>query len=303
MYDLIIIGLGPAGLTAGIYAARYKINTLLVGEKPGGQATDAYIIENYPGIPDIPGVELLARFKKHLEKFKLPIKQEIVKGIKKINSAFEVVTEKNKYQTKTVIFASGTERRKLQIPGEKELLGKGVGFCATCDAFFFREKTTAVVGGADSAVTAALQLAEVGKKVYLVFRTDKLTAIPAWVERVKENPKIELIPKSNVLKIKGENKVESIELDKPHQDKKELKVDGVFIEIGAEPISNLIKPLGVKTDQKGYIKVNEAQETNIAGLFAAGDATTGSNKLQQIVTAAAEGAIAASSVFKYLKKN
>lgn len=301
MYDTIIIGAGPAGISAGIYAARYKINTILFGEKLGGQATEAYEIDNYPGIPGVSGIELMNKFRDHLKRFNIPINQERVESIKKNGNTFETKTNKDSYQSKSLILALGAERKRLEIPGEKELLGKGVGYCATCDAFFFKDKITAVVGGANSAVTSAVQLAKVCKKVYLIYRKDEMTAEPVWIEVAQNEPKIELISKTNVTKINGTSKVESIELDKKHNGSNELPVDGVFIEIGSVPLSDLVKPLEAVINEKGFIVIDAGQATNVPGLFAAGDSTTGSNGFQQIITASAEGSIAANSVFKYLR--
>jgi thioredoxin reductase (NADPH) len=301
MYDVIIIGSGPAGICAGIYSAIYKLNALVIGEKPGGYATDAFQIKNYPGIPDVKGLDLMAKFETHINKLGVKPKTESVERITKDKKSFEVTTDKNKYQSKSIIIATGTERRKLNIPGEKELMGKGVAFCATCDAFFFKDKITAVIGGSDSALTSALQLAEYAKKVYIIFRKDTPTAIPTWIEKVKSNPKIVLVPKANLTKIIGKEKVEQIVLDNKFNNSDTLQVDGVFIEIGTTPLVELLSHLKVELDDKNFIKVNHAQATNIDGVFAAGDATTGSNKFQQIITAASEGAIAANSTFKYIK--
>jgi len=301
MYDLIIIGSGPAGISAGIYSAIYKLNALIIGEKSGGYAADAYKIINYPGMSEISGLELMQKFAKHLQKFNVPTKTEVVNKISKLKNGFKIITDKLSYQSKTVILATGSERRRLHIPGENELTGKGVAYCATCDAFFFKDKITAVIGGADSALTSALHLAETAKKVYLIYRKENPTALPAWIEKVKNNPKIELIAKTNIKKIIGENKVEAIELDKSYQNKNILPLDGVFIEIGSVPLTNIVGSLGVNIDNEGFVKVKENQETNISGFFAAGDVTTGSNKLEQIITASAEGAVAANSVFKNIK--
>ena len=301
MYDLIIIGTGPAGYTAGIYSAVYKLNTLVLGYKPGGYAADAFKILNYPGYPEISGIELMNKFKLHMEKLNVPLKNEHVISINHNKNSFIVITENNKYETKSIILASGSERRSLHIPGEKEFIGKGVAFCATCDAIFFKNKTTAVIGGSDSALTAAIQLSEICKHVYLIFRKDNPTGLPKWIEQINKTKNVSIIPKTNVTKIIGHEHVEKIGLDKPFNESSELKVDGVFIEIGAAPLTSLLKNLNVKIDRKGFIEVNNAEETSIKGIFASGDVTNGSNNFEQIVTAASEGAIAANSVFKYIQ--
>jgi len=303
MYDLIIIGLGPAGISAGIYAARYKLNTLIIGSKPGGYATDASEIDNYPGLPGLSGIELMKKFSDHLNKFKLPSKTDLVKNIIKTKNGFDVITEKEKFSTKAVVIACGTARRRLEIPGESEFMGKGVAFCATCDAFFFRDKNVAIIGGADAALTAALELSHFASKVYLIYRKDTPSAVPELIDRVEKNSKIVLIPNTNLTKIIGNKKVEKIILDKAYQGKNELPLEGVFIEIGSIPLTDLIRGIDVKMDQQGFIIVDSTQQTNIEGIFAAGDSTTGSNKFQQIITACAEGAVASNSVFKYIKNN
>lgn len=303
-YDLIIVGSGPAGMSAAMYAARFKLNALLIGEKMGGYATDAYKIENYPGVPEkLSGLDLMLRFKKQLDQFDVPLKTAIVKEIKKTKSGFAIETDKDKFESKALILALGTERKKLKIPGEEEFLGKGVAYCATCDAFFFKDKTVAVAGGANSAFTSALQLAEVAKQVYIIYRGENPTAFPDWVTQVKKNKKITAINNTNIVEIKGDKKVSEIVLDKPFGGKKNLAVDGIFVEIGAAPVGYLIKNLNLKTDDKGYIQVDGSQSTNVKGIFAAGDTTTGSNKFQQIITAASEGAVATSSAYRYLQGN
>lgn len=299
-YDLIIIGAGPAGLSASIYASRYKLNHLVLGAVTGGQMTEIYDIENYPGFPSISGQEIIAKFREHAENFGVKIKNESVVSMKKDGGLFELVTAGNTYKTKTVIMAMGAEYRRINIPGEKEFTGKGVSYCATCDAFFFRNKTVAVVGGGNSAVVVALELADVVSKVYIIYR-NKLSADPSWIEKMEHNPKIEKVPETQIIEIKGEGKVEKIVLDKPFNDKTTLPIDGVFVEIGSEPGVSLANKLGVATDDGNYIKVDEGMATNIPGIFAAGDITSGSNKFRQVITACSEGAIAANGVYKLLK--
>jgi thioredoxin reductase (NADPH) len=299
MYDLIIIGAGPAGLTASIYASRYRIGHLLIGSQLGGAMSLASSVENYPGFKKITGGELT---KKMVEQVK-GLGGEIINGnVIQIHHAraFKICTESGReYEARALILATGTQRRKLNIPGETEYLGRGVSYCATCDAAFFKDKTVVVIGGSNSAAQAALHLAGFAKKVYLVYRRKPLRAEPIWVERIKKNNSIEVVYNVNVTKILGDGmKVTKIEWDK---DKKGLAVEGIFVEIGGVPGADLVKPLGVELDEKGYIKVGSDMSTNIAGVFAAGDVANAAGELQQIVTAASEGAIAATSVYKYLK--
>jgi thioredoxin reductase (NADPH) len=302
IYDLIIIGAGPAGLSASIYASRYKLNHLLLGTMIGGQVSEIRNLENWPGDISVSGFDLLSRFVEHAKSLGVTPQNESVVSVKKNDDgSFEVVTGKDTHKTRAVIMAMGTEYRKMNIPGEKELTGKGVSYCATCDAMFFRDKVVSVIGGGNSAVTAALGLSDFASKVYLIYRGDRFPAEPIWLEKLANNPKIEAIKNTNIIEIKGEQKVEKVILDKAHNDKTYLETDGVFVEIGSDPGVELARTLGVEIDEQGYIKVNADMSTNIFGIFAAGDITTGSNKFRQIITASAEGAVAANGAYKMLK--
>jgi thioredoxin reductase (NADPH) len=302
LYDLIIIGAGPAGLTASIYASRYKLNHLLLGATIGGQINEIRQLENWPGDISVSGFDLLSRFVEHAKSLGVSPQNESVVSVKKnAENIFEVETGKNTHKTRAVIMAMGTEYRKMNIPGEKKLTGRGVSYCATCDAMFFREKVVSVIGGGNSAVTAALGLSDFASKVYLIYRGDRFPAEPIWLDKLAANSKIEPIKNTNVIEIKGEQKVEKIILDKAYNDKTYLETDGVFVEIGSDPGVELAERLGVETDEQGFIKVNADMSTNVPGVFAAGDITTGSNKFRQIITATAEGAVAANGAYKMLK--
>lgn len=299
-YDLIIIGSGPAGLAAGIYAARYKMNFLVIGKSPGGTMADSYDIENYPGFENvIPGHELSDKMVKQLRRLGHEVKIDSIREIKKKKDQFLMSGNTGAYTAKKILLALGMEKVKLNIPGEAELEGKGVSYCATCDGYFYKEKSVAVVGGGDSAAKAALHLSDITKKVYMIVRRDALRAEPAWQESIKKAKNIEVIYEANIKEIKGTDKVESVVLDKKDR---ELKVDGVFIEIGQTPQSDIIKQVNVKTDEKGLIVTAPNQKTSARSVWAAGDITTGSNKLRQITTACAEGAVAAVDIFTELKK-
>jgi thioredoxin reductase (NADPH) len=302
MKDLIIIGAGPAGLGASIYASRYKLDHVVIGREVGGQVTEASAIENWAGELSITGQDLMNKFRKHAESFGTEIVEAEVDGIKKIEGGFEVFCESNgkKYEAKTIILALGMKARKLDIPGEDKFIGKGVSFCATCDAMFFRGKDVAVVGGGDSAATASLHLADFANKVYLVYPKDDVRFDPSWAQKMNENPKIEQVKCSKVVEIKGGQSVEGMvcEVDGAQKD---LQIQGVFIEIGSIPGVELAHEIGVKTDEQNYIHVTEDQQTNVENVFAAGDVTTNSNKFRQIITAVAEGSIAAGSVYRKLK--
>ncbi|MFA7319636.1 MAG: FAD-dependent oxidoreductase [Parcubacteria group bacterium] len=304
IYDLIIIGTGPAGLTASIYASRYKLEHLIFGAESGGQMNEIYDIENWPGDTRLSGHDLIARFVSHTENYGVKVQREAVGFIRKNSEGlFEIETSREIYLAKAIILSMGAKARKMDIPGEKEFTGRGVSYCATCDAMFFRGKTVAVVGGGNSAATVALELSDFATKVYLVSTEERLAAEPAWLEKMANDPKIELIKGTKVLEIKGADVVEKIVLDRVYDDKTSLAVDGVFIEVGTEPGVELAQKIGVAIDAQNYIQVKEDMSTNIEGCFAAGDITTGSNKFRQVLTAAAEGAIAANGVYKKIKLN
>ncbi|MEI7891281.1 MAG: FAD-dependent oxidoreductase [bacterium] len=301
MYDLIIIGAGPAGLGASIYASRYKLNHLIIGTDIGGQVTEASEIENWAGIESISGKDLMEKFAAQAKHLGGIIIADAVNAISKEHDFFEVSTaDGKKYQTKTIILALGMKARKMNIPGEDKFLGKGVSYCATCDAMFFRGKDVAVIGGGDAAATAALHLAEFANSVHLLYKEGTKTFEPAWDQKMAKNGKIACSTFTSVKNVIGNEKVEALEYEIGDQ-KKELQVQGVFIEIGSVPGVVVAQNLGVRTDEQGYIFVDQAQATNIENVYAAGDATTGSNKFRQIITAVAEGAVSAGSVYKKLK--
>jgi len=301
IFDLIIIGSGPAGLAASIYASRYKIGHLVIGKEPGGQAIEAHNIENWPGTLSISGFELTQKMREHAEKLGAEIVMDSVSNISSGVDGFGITAHAAQYKAKNIILALGMEYRKLSIPGENEFTGKGVSYCPTCDAAFFRDKVVAVVGGGNSAASAAQLLSEYANKVYLAYRGEKLKIDPAYLENFSKNEKIEIVLSTNVKEIRGNMTVEKIILDREHKGSDELAVQGVFIEIGSEPGVELPKQLGVNLDEQGFIIAGPDQGTNIPGIWAAGDATTRSNKLRQILTAAAEGAVAAASVYKKLE--
>ncbi len=302
VFDTAIVGSGPAGYSASIYASRYNMSNVVFGKLPGGTASEAHMICNYPGFEEIKGFDLGEKFFNHAKSFGAEIALKSVEDIKKEGDIFRIFTDsKEEYLSKTVILATGTKRRHLSVPGEDKYLGKGISYCATCDANFFKNKVVAVVGGNNAATTASLLLSEVAEKVYLIYRGDKLKGDQKWVEGVMKNQKIEVVFNMLVIGVDGDGShLEKIKLNRELNGVKELNVDGLFIEIGAEPNADLPIKLGLETDEGGYIKVNEDQSTSMEGIWAAGDMTTNSNKFQQIVTAVSEGAVAANSVYKYL---
>lgn len=293
-YELAIIGAGPAGYSAAIYAVRAGIKTLVLDKGfGGGLASISPNIENYAGFESISGMDLAEKMKKHASKYtKINLNEEVEDIVKK-DDGFEIKTNKKKYKLKAIIICTGTEYRKLNTPGERELVGKGVSYCATCDGFFFKDKIVAVVGGGNSALIEAIYLKQIGcREVYVIHRRDQLRAEKAYVnEAIKKGVKI--IYNTHVEEIKGKNRVDFLEVhDVKTNTKSKINLDGVFISIGEEPQNKLAKKLGVKLDEKGFIIVDRQMRTNIKGLYAAGDITGG---LRQVVTAAAEGAIAALS--------
>lgn len=303
IYDLIIIGAGPAGITASIYASRFKINHLLIGEIPGGLITEAHSVCNFPGDNKINGFDLMQKMQGHAKELGAEIKEmERVVEIKKEGDEFSLKTESGQnFLAKNILLAIGTKHRKLNIADEEKYLGRGLAYCATCDAMFFRDKIVAVVGGGNSAMTAALYLAEVAQKVYLLVKGDELNGEMVWAEQTEKNPKIEIKYQSEVLKLKGENKLEGLDL-KVKEEIQDLVLDGLFIEIGTQPDPLLIEQLGLETD-RGYIKVDIAQKTNVPGVWSAGDITTNSNSVRQVITACSEGAVATQDIFTVLQKN
>jgi thioredoxin reductase (NADPH) len=298
IYDVIIIGAGPAGITAGIYAKNFGLDSLIIGEEVGGLINTAYKVENYPGIFDISGKDLTKEFEKHRRYLKVPLKRERVELINKDKEGFKVFTRKNEYQTKTIVLAFGTDVKKLDIKNIEKFESKGVSYRADDSAFLYKDKTVAVVGGANAAVMSAVMFAKKAKKVYLIYRKDKLRADELWIQRVRKLKNVDVIYKANIVEVKGKSRLEKVVLD----NKKELELNGVLVEVGCVPTTYLIRGLGIKTSEKGYIKVDQSQTTNIKGVFAAGDATTGSDEFRQIVSACSEAAIAVLGVFNFLKK-
>lgn len=300
VYDLIIIGAGPSGLSASIYASRYKLDHLVIGSEIGGQVVEAWEIENYPGLGKISGKELMEKFRNQAEGFGVKIAQATVIKVNKKDDIFEILCEDKKtYLSKNILFALGMKPKRANILGEDKFVGKGVSYCATCDAMFFRGKEVVVVGGGDSAATAALYMADFASKVYFSYRGE-LRCEPSWCENIKNNPKIEALPGSVISEIKGDKKVSSVTYE-VNGEKKELPVEGVFIEVGTFPGVIIAKELGIKMDEQDYIIVDQTQATNVENVYAAGDVTTGSNKFRQIATAVAEGAVAVGAIYKKLK--
>lgn len=308
-YDFIILGAGGTGLAAGMYAARLGLKTLILGashgsELPiGGVITTTNVVENYPGFIRLTGSELADNLRKHAESYDLvTIKEERADEVKKHGKGFTVKTSSSSYESKTILFATGTKWRKLEVPGSSEFENKGIAYCALCDSPLYRNKIVGVVGGSDSAAKDALLLAEHAKKVYIIYRGDKIRAEPINLQRIEKNKKIEIINNSNVTEVSGSQFLEKVILDKPFNGSKELKLDGLFIAIGHIVLSDLAKPLGVKLNEKGEIIIDHrTSETNVHGIFAAGDVAD--KPFKQAITGVAEGCTAAYSAYEYITKS
>ena len=300
IYDLAILGAGPAGICAAIYATRAKLNTIWLDKKfvQGGQIVDTYEVDNYPGLPGITGLDLGEAMAGHAEKLGMKPQREPVRSIEAEQGIKVIRTKKNEYRARAVIIACGATHRHLGIPGEEELSGMGVSYCATCDAAFFQDRTVVVVGGGNVAVEDAILLSRTCKKVYLVHRRDELRAEKILQESLFACKNVELIWDSIPLSIEGTDKVETLKIqNKKTQEESFIETDGVFIAVGIVPGTEKFKDL-VKLDEAGYIVAGEDGITSEPGIFAAGDIRT--KNLRQVVTAVADGANAVASVQRYL---
>jgi len=302
MHDLIIIGAGPAGLSAAIYAARAELDYVLIEENfvNGGQIIDTYEIDNYPGIPGISGMDLAQKMADHAEKLGAEVVNAAVEGLDLTGDVKKVMTDEGTFEAKAVIIASGASHSHLGVPGEEELSGHGVSYCATCDGAFYRGKTTVVVGGGDVAVEDAIFLARGCEKVYVVHRRDELRAVKTLQTALFALPNVEMVWDSNLKSINdgGDGKVTSVTVvNKYDKSERVIDADGVFIAVGITPRSGFVGT-GIETNAGGYIVAGETCETSIPGVFAAGDVRA--KQLRQVVTAVADGANAVTSVQRYL---
>ncbi len=295
-YDLIVLGGGPTAIGCAIYAARFALDVLVVGKIFGGLIATTHLVENYPGITSTSGQGLMDMFKEHMNSLSIPYITDEIRSIENVDDHFILHSFFQKFKAKSVVIATGSERKKLGIPGEADFAGRGVSYCATCDGPFYKDKTVCVVGGSDSAAKEALFLSQNVKKVYIIYRGEEIRAEPINKKRVEENHKIEIIYRTNIVEIKGDNTVKSVIFDNGT----EFEVDGVFIEVGSIPNSDLAKRIGVKTNKKDEIIINRKSETNIPGIFAAGDVADAPFK--QAITGVAEGVVAAYSAFDYVKE-
>lgn len=301
MYDIIIIGSGPAGLSAAIYAQRACLDTIVIEKNgiSGGQVLNTWEVDNYPGFPGVTGFELSRQFREHANKLGARVVQDEVVQVELSGNVKKVVCEEETYEARCVILASGAHHRTLEVPGEEELRGAGVSYCATCDGAFFRGRTVAVVGGGDAALEDAIFLARMCEKVYIVHRRDKLRGAKRLQEHLQALENIEFVWNSETVAIEGDAQVEALRLRQTKTgEERRLDVEGVFIAVGIAPESELYAGQ-LELDEQGYIRADESGQTSVPGVFAAGDVRT--KALRQILTAASDGANCVASAERYLQ--
>ena len=303
VYDTIIVGGGVSGLAAGVYCGRFRMKTLIIGDAPGGVLALAGDVENYPGFEKISGLDLALKIRDHALKHEgVEARDGKVTKIQKCGEGcFKVQKGDEHFHTKTIIFATGTEWRKLGVPGEQEYSSKGVHYCALCDAPLYRDKIIAIAGGSDGAAKEALIASEHAKQIYVIMRGGELRAEPINTQRVLANKKIVLIPNNEVAEIKGEKFVNKLILKNDYNGSKELAADGIFVSIGHIPLTSLAKEVGVKTNERDEIIIDQDGNTNIPGFFAAGDVC--SRRFKQAITGVGEGVTAAYSAYHYIGEN
>ena len=297
-YELIIVGAGPAGITAGVYAARKRMYVLIITGDIGGQTSLSWDIENYLGYQFITGPELVEKFKEHLDQFEVKVKEdEKVTTIEKAGDIINIKTDKGDYTAKTAIIASGRRPRKLGVQGEDDFKNKGITYCATCDAPLFAGMDVAVIGGGNAGLDATLQLIKIAKKIYLIEAESQLSADRIMIQKAQESGKVSVYTDTKVKRIYGEQLVQGMEIVGGEKEE-DIPVGGIFVEIGSVPASEFI--MGVEKNERGEIIVNCSCETNVPGIFAAGDVTDVFAK--QIIVACGEGAKAAIAAFDYLNR-
>ncbi|MBL7157701.1 MAG: FAD-dependent oxidoreductase [Candidatus Omnitrophica bacterium] len=304
IYDLIIIGAGPAGITASVYAARKRINFLVISKDIGGQTAWSGDIENYTGYQFVTGADLVTKFEEHMKKYNVPLKEEGVLELKKKGDSISIKTNKGAYETKTAIVASGKYSKELGVPGEKEFKNKGVTYCATCDGPIFAGKDVAVIGGGNAGLDATLQLMKIAKHVHLINITPELTGDKIMQDKVEGAGNVTILNNTRVTEVMGDKMVTGIKIKvylpagRENEKEKTLTLQGIFVEIGLMPNSDFAKELD--KNKKGEIKINSFNETNVPGIFAAGDVTDIPAK--QIIIAAGEGSKALLNAFSFLSR-
>jgi thioredoxin reductase (NADPH) len=300
-YDVIVIGGGVAGFSAAMYAGRMKMKTQVIVETRGGTIILTNSITNWPGIKSTDGMSLASQIESHAKEYGPDIVDGKAVKAQKTDSGFSITTAEDKtYEGKSLIIATGATPRKLGVPGEKEFEGKGVHTCALCDGFFYKDKKIAVIGGSDSAAKEALLLTQWAKKVYIIYRKEHIRAEPINLEKVHSNEKIEIINNTNVTEFIGTEKLEKLMLDTEYNGSKEFPIEGVFVEIGHNPNSDLAAQLGAELDSKGQIIIDREAKTNVEGLFAAGDVVN--TIFKQAIVGSGEAVLAAYSAYEYVSK-
>lgn len=311
MYDVIIVGAGSAGMAAGIYSVRFGLKTLVLGKVVGGLLNESHNVENYPGYASIPGLDLMMKFKEHCDHLNVPIKEEWVTAAQSLPSdgkhgtLYRITAEdetgvKHEYTGRTLILAMGTKHRKLGAKNEEKLSGRGVSYCATCDAAFYKNVPVAIIGGGDSAAQAGDLVAQFASHVFMLVRKDKMRAEPINVQRLEQNPKVTIIYNTNALEALGDKMLTGIKLSTPYNGSDVLPVEGMFIEIGHDVQSELAAQLGVELNDHGEIKIDAQSQTNLPGVYAAGDVAD--RPYKQAITGVAEGVIAAFGAYSLVKK-
>ena len=300
--DVLIVGQGASGYAAALYAARYQMRPVVFGATFGGETATGGLIENYPGYAEIDGFDLMMKFREQVEKYEVPIIGEDIVSAVSGDDCFEVTTnEGNVYTGASIVLAVGRERRKLGLEHEDEWTGRGVSFCSTCDAPLHRGNAVGVVGGGDAAVKGAVLLSKYADKVYIIYRRDRFTRPEAAnLRQLESRPNVETLFNTTVVELTGENGLSGVVLDRPYEASSELALDGIFIEIGADPRIDLAGQLGLELNSIDEIVVDQFGKTRVPGVFAAGDVTNASGELKQTITAAAQGAAAATSAYEYV---
>ncbi len=304
MYDVIIIGAGSAGLPAGMYASRYKLSNLIIGEMPGGALATSHCVENYPGTLSAPGGDIMKNFMEHAKVAGSEVLQDRVEEVAKLGEDhFSLRTMSGKtFEAKRIILATGNEYKMLGVPGEKEFYGQGVSYCATCDGNFYKNLTVAVVGAGNTAITEALYLAEICKEVHILVRSERIRAEDIWVEKAKAKDNIVIHYNTQAKEVMGNMMgVSGLRVSTPSPSGEGggeviFPLDGVFVAIGSSPFTKIVDGLQADKDAEGCLIVDRRQETSVRGLYAAGDVTTNSNKFRQTIMSAAEGCLAANSI-------
>lgn len=304
MYEVIIIGAGSAGLPAGMYASRYKLHNIIIGEMPGGALATSHCVENWPGVLSAPGGEIMQSFRLHAENAGSTLIQDRVEEVSKLGEDhFSLRTMSGKtYEARRIILATGNEYKMLGVPGEKEFYGQGVSYCATCDGNFYKGLTVAVVGAGNTAITEALYLAEICKEVHILVRSERIRAEDIWVEKAKAKDNIVIHYNTQAKEVMGSMMgVTGLRVSTPSPSGEGrgeviLSLDGVFVAIGSSPFTKIVDSLSPDKDAEGCLIVDKRQETSVKGLYAAGDVTTNSNKFRQTIMSAAEGCLASNSV-------